>query len=159
MSQTSTPQPDHPGVIGFPPLIFGLPWLAGLGLHLVFPEPVLPDRAAHVSGAGLIVLAVALAVWGRRAMARADTDPNPMHPATALVVDGPFRYSRNPLYVSLTVFYVGLALALNTLWPLVLLPFVAIVIERGVVEREERYLERKFGEAYREYRGRVRRWV
>jgi len=126
---------------------------------MLVPEPLLPSRAAHVTGGVLIGLAVALAVWGRRAMARADTDPNPRHPATALVVDGPFRHSRNPLYISLTVFYVGLTLAVNTLWPLVLLPIVLVVIQRGVVEREERYLERKFGEAYRIYRARVRRWV
>jgi len=157
----STPirESDSPGVVAFPPLIYGLPWLVGLGLHLLFPVHLLPSAAAHLAGAVLLGLAVGLAVWGRLAMARAGTDPNPMHPATALVVDGPFRFSRNPLYVSLTLFYIGLTLAVNALWPLVLLPAVLLVVRRGVVEREERYMERKFGDAYRAYRARVRRWV
>jgi protein-S-isoprenylcysteine O-methyltransferase Ste14 len=119
----------------------------------------MPAKLAHVSGSVLIVLAVALAVWGRRAMTRVGTDPDPRRPSTALALDGPFGFSRNPLYVSLTLFYVGLTLAVNTLWPLVLLPFVLFTIQRGVVEREERYLEQKFGDAYRAYRGRVRRWI
>lgn len=152
-------QGDHPGVVAFPPLIYVLPWLVGLGLHLLFPVHLVAPAPSHVAGGMLLMLAVTLAVWGRRAMARADTDPNPMHPTTALVVDGPFRFSRNPLYVSLTLFYLGLTLAVNALWPLVLLPFVLLIIQRGVVEREERYMERKFGEAYRSYRARVRRWI
>jgi len=150
---------DNPGVVAFPPFIYGLPWLVGLGLHFLFPVHLLAPGRPHVIGGVLIVLGIALAVWGRRAMAHAGTDPNPMHPATALVVDGPFRFTRNPLYVSLTLFYLGLTVAVNALWPLVFLPVVLLVMQRGVVEREERYLEGKFGEAYRAYRARVRRWV
>jgi len=130
-----------------------------VGLHLLFPVHLLAPERAHLLGGTLSVLGIALAVWGRLAMARAGTDPNPRHPATALVVDGPFRFTRNPLYIALTIFYLGLTAMVNSLWPLILLPGVLIVMQRGVVEREERYMERKFGEAYRAYRARVRRWL
>ena len=151
--------PDHPGVIAFPPFIYGIPWAVGLVLHLVFPVHVLPSFVARALGAALTLCAVILAVVGRRAMARAGTDPNPTKPTTALVVAGPFRFTRNPLYVSLTGLYVGLSLLVNTLWPLVLLPGVLFVMQRGVIDREERYLERKFGDDYRRYKAQVRRWI
>ena len=150
---------DTPGVIAFPPFIYGIPWLAGLVVHLLFPVHVLPSGPARALGGALIALSVVFIGWARWAMHRVGTDPNPMKPATALVVAGPFRLTRNPMYVSLTALYVGLSLAVNALWPLVLLPAVLIVMQRGVIKREERYLERKFGEPYRAYRARVRRWL
>ena len=153
------PTPDTPGVIAFPPFIYGIPWLAGLGVHLLFPVHVLPSWPTRALGAAMIALSVGFIGWARREMARAGTEPNPAKPATALVVSGPFRLTRNPMYISLTTFYLGLSLAVNALWPLVLLPAVLFVMQRGVVEREERYMERKFGEPYRAYRARVRRWL
>jgi protein-S-isoprenylcysteine O-methyltransferase Ste14 len=80
-------------------------------------------------------------------------------PTTALVAAGPFRFSRNPLYVALTLVYVALALLTNALWVLVLIVPVLFVTHYGVVRREERYLEAKFGDAYRAYRSRVRRYL
>src|ERR1041384_5522854 len=145
-------KPDIPGVIALPPLLYAIPWLVSVGLHALYPVHVLANRPARVIGGVGTALAIALALWGGRTMHRAETDPNPFHPATALVVDGPFRWSRNPLYVSLTLFYVGLTLLVNALWPLVLLPAILVVVQKGVVEREERYLERKFGARYQAYR-------
>ncbi len=92
-------------------------------------------------------------------MERAGTNVNPREPTTALVVSGPFRFSRNPLYVALTLMYAGLAVVANAFWVLVLLVPVLLVLHSGVVRREERYLEAKFGEAYRQYRARVRRYL
>ena len=84
---------------------------------------------------------------------------HPSKPALALVDAGPFRFSRNPLYVGLTLMYAGLALLIPALWPLLLLIPVLAVLSWGVVRREERYLERKFGEGYRSYKARTRRWL
>ena len=92
-------------------------------------------------------------------MERAGTNVNPTLPSTVLVATGPFLFSRNPLYVALTLMYVGLALLANALWVLVSMIPVLVVMHYGVVRREERYLEAKFGDAYREYRSRVRRYV
>jgi len=76
-----------------------------------------------------------------------------------LVTEGPFRYTRTPGYVAMAIIYTGIASLANALWAVVLLPIALIVIQRGVIEREERYLKRKFGEDYRRYKARVRRWV
>ena len=91
-------------------------------------------------------------------MRRAGTNIRPDRPATVIVTDGPFRFSRNPLYLSLTLVYVGIASMMNALWPLLLLVPLLLIVQRGVVLREERYLEAKFGETYRSYKTRVRRW-
>jgi protein-S-isoprenylcysteine O-methyltransferase Ste14 len=80
-------------------------------------------------------------------------------PVSSLIQDGPFRYSRNPGYLSLTMLYAGIAVARNALWAILALPLVLYVIQREVIEREERYLERSFGEEYLNYKARVRRWV
>ena len=92
-------------------------------------------------------------------MRRAQTPVDPYSPSTAIVVEGPYRYTRNPLYLALTLFYLALASIVNSVWPLLLLPLVLLVIQRGVIAREERYLEQKFGEQYLRYKSRVRRWL
>ncbi len=92
-------------------------------------------------------------------MKAAGTNINPTLPAKAIVSSGPFRFSRNPLYLSLTTIYLGLTLAVNTWWGIVVLIPLLIVMHRGVVLREERYLEQKFGQSYRQYRSRVRRYL
>jgi protein-S-isoprenylcysteine O-methyltransferase Ste14 len=92
-------------------------------------------------------------------MRRAGTNIRPDQPTLALVTDGAFRFSRNPLYLAAAGLYVGVALLVHALWPLVLLIPMLAVLQWGVVAREERYLEAKFGDAYRAYKARVRRWL
>jgi protein-S-isoprenylcysteine O-methyltransferase Ste14 len=150
---------DRPGVIVAPPLLYLAAVAGGLALQLLFPVHVLPAAPARGLGGLLALAAVGVSRWARREMNGAGTNVSPYHPATAIVQTGPFHFSRNPLYVSLTAFYVGIALLVNTLWPLILLPPVLVVMHIGVVSREERYLEAKFGEEYRAYKARVRRWV
>ncbi len=152
--------PDNPGVIAPPPLIYVGGLVIGLLLQNKFPLPFLPKgwRRA-VFGSTLIGLAVIIVRQGFQEMQRAQTNVNPMLPATSLVVDGPFRFSRNPIYLSMTVFYTGVAILVNALWPILLLPVVQFVMRVGVIEREERYLERKFGEQYLSYKAKVRRWL
>ena len=89
----------------------------------------------------------------------AGTNINPLMPTTSIVTSGPFRFTRNPLYVSLTLLYLGLTLAFNTWWGIVGLIPLLVVMHYGVVLREERYLEQKFGEMYRQYRSKVRRYL
>jgi len=92
-------------------------------------------------------------------MESAGTPADPRRPATALVTSGPFRLSRNPMYVARTMLYVGLALLANALWALLMLVPLLVVVQYGVVAREERYLARRFGAAYHAYRARVRCWL
>ena len=92
-------------------------------------------------------------------MQRAGTNVNPSLPATTLVISGPFRFSRNPMYLARTLLYLGLGFMANALSVLLTLLPLLVVIRYGVIEREEGYLEAKFGDAYRQYRTTVRRWV
>lgn len=92
-------------------------------------------------------------------MKAAGTNVNPGLPTTAVVSTGPFRYTRNPLYLSALGLYLGAAPATNTVWLLVLLIPLVLILDVGIVRREERYLEAKFGEPYRAYKKQVRRWV
>jgi protein-S-isoprenylcysteine O-methyltransferase Ste14 len=92
-------------------------------------------------------------------MRQADTPTNPYKPVEHIATEGPFRYTRNPGYLALAMIYTGIASFANALWAILLLPGALLVIQRGVIEREERYLERKFGEEYLRYKARVRRWI
>ena len=150
---------DTAGVIAPPPLIYLTSLVIGLVLRALVPTPSLPRGLALMVGAVLIAIAVWLSLWGVRVMHRAGTSEKTSLPTTALVTTGPFRYSRNPLYVSLTLGYLGIAVAAQSLWALALLIVVLAVMLRGVIGREERYLERRFGEDYLRYKGRVRRWI
>ena len=149
---------DSPGVIAPPPLIYLAALLLALALRAVVRLPI-ADRSLLWPGLALVAAAVALALWGRQTMVAAGTNINPARPATAIVSSGPFRFSRNPLYLSLTLLYLGLTLVANTWWGVILLAPLAAVIHQGVVLREERYLERKFGDGYRRYRTSVRRYL
>ena len=150
---------DTAGVIAPPPLIYAVIWAAGALLNLAFPPSVPVNGWIVILGPALIVLGVSLAVTGFRVMGRAGTNVNPYEPTTALVIEGPFRFTRNPLYLALMMLYVGIALALKLLWPVLLLPIALWIMRRGVIDREERYLAQKFGEAYSQYQQHVRRWI
>ncbi len=102
---------------------------------------------------------MALATWFVRTMRAAGTTLDVDKPVSRLVQDGPFRYSRNPGYLSLAMLYAGIAILRNALWAILFLPLLLLVTRRELIEREERYLERTFGEEYLAYKRRVRRWV
>ena len=151
---------DTAQVIIRPPLAWLLAIVAGLALNWLMPLPFLPPNlAAAWLGAAVFVLAVALAAWAITTMARAGSNVPTNLPTTTIVENGPYRYTRNPIYVGMLLGLIGLTVTLDNLWLLVMLVPFAIVIRYGVVAREEAYLERKFGDVYRSYRLRVRRWL
>ncbi|GAC1375749.1 MAG: isoprenylcysteine carboxylmethyltransferase family protein [Ktedonobacteraceae bacterium] len=150
---------DKPGVVAPPPLIYAIAFLASLLLHARKPLPFLPALPRNVLGASLIGAAGTIIFFAAREMRRAGTNINPELPATALVSAGPYQFTRNPLYLSLTLLYAGLTTLFNTLWGILLLPTLLLIMQRGVIQREERYLEGKFGATYTEYKARVRRWL
>jgi protein-S-isoprenylcysteine O-methyltransferase Ste14 len=150
---------DRPGVLAPPPLVYLAALVAGVALHLFLPLTLRVPTYARWLGVGLVVVAVALAVSARTTFTRAGTNVNPYLPATALVTSGPFRFSRNPMYVAMAIALAGLALWTRIGWILILLPVAVAVLHLGVVRREERYLARKFGADYEAYRARVRRYV
>ena len=150
--------PDTAQVIVLPPLVYGAAFIIGLLLHLMFPIHILPTTLAREIGAVCVLVSLPLALATLRALSRAHTPVDPMKPTTALVTEGAFRYSRNPIYVALTLLYLGVALLINALWILLLVVPAVLVLRYGVIAREEAYLTRKFGDAYRQYTAQVRRW-
>ena len=159
MSEDGRDNTDNPGVITPPPLIYAGALAAGLLANLLLRLPFLPRRLARTLGPLLIVGGFAVGFLGFREMRRAETNVDPYKPATAVVTGGPYRFTRNPMYVGFTLMYVGISALANALLPILLLPAVQQLMRRGVIEREERYLERKFGDEYLRYKGRVRRWI
>jgi protein-S-isoprenylcysteine O-methyltransferase Ste14 len=124
----------------------------------LLPLPQLPS-ALRLVGLPAMAAGVALGGWFIATMRRAGTPVDPREAPTALVTEGPFQHTRNPAYLGLTLTYVGLSLLTGGRWSLLLLPGVLVAVDRGVIQREERYLEKQFGSDYREYRRRVRRWL
>jgi protein-S-isoprenylcysteine O-methyltransferase Ste14 len=150
---------DNPGIWVPPPLLYLLALLLGLVLDRRAHIPFLPRGVARSLGWPLVGGGMTLAAWFIRTMRGADTTIRTDKPVSSLVQDGPFRYSRNPGYVALTMIYAGIAVRRNALWAILLLPVVVYVIQREVIGREERYLERTFGEEYVNYKVQVRRWI
>jgi protein-S-isoprenylcysteine O-methyltransferase Ste14 len=148
------PKRDRAGVIAPPPLIFGVAFFLGW-----FGRNLLPRYQFVMGGAVLVLVSATIIAWAATTMLRANTHVDPYQPTTALVTTGPFRFTRNPLYLSMTIGYVAASLWTASMTSLALLPLAIVILHFGVIRREERYLEGKFENAYREYCGRVRRWV
>jgi len=144
-----------------PPLLYFIPFLIGILLHHLVggdrvPASALP--AARIAGAVFIAIGLAINVSAWIAFHRVRTPVMPTRPTTAIATTGPYRFTRNPLYLSLAVIYLGAALLLGYLWPVLFLPLAVVLIARLVIAREETYLEGKFGAEYASYRDSVRRW-
>ena len=154
--------PETARVIARPPLLFLAALLIGFVLDrlLGLPFPVPGGARAHwIIGGSLVVIGLALATAGIRNFSRAGTPVPTIEPTRALVTTGIHGWTRNPIYLGMFLLYVGIGVAAQSPWTLILTLPLAITIRYGVVAREEAYLERRFGTAYREYTNRVRRWV
>lgn len=147
---------DHAGVKVPPPLLFAGAFLLGAAMERFFPAR---RRQARAAGAGLVAGGLVFGGWARILFLRRGTTVLPFRPTSALVEEGPFRVSRNPIYAGFISIYIGSSLLRRSVWPLLLLPGVVVVMQKAVIEREEAYLERRFGEGYLEYKNRVRRWL
>jgi len=151
---------DTANVIIRPPNAWAVAVLAGLAINWLMPLPFVPAAvSAGWLGAIVFALALALVAWAIAIITRAGSNVPTNLPTTSIVDTGPYRFTRNPIYLSMVLGLIGLAIAFNSLWLLLTLVPFALVIRYGVVAREEAYLERKFGDVYRGYRARVRRWL
>jgi protein-S-isoprenylcysteine O-methyltransferase Ste14 len=152
--------PDHAEIVALPPLVYLGALVAGLLTQGAVGGWITRDLVVRLGlGSVLVLLGAAGTLWSARRFEDAGEERGPLTPTHKLVIDGPYARSRNPAYLSLTLAYVGLALLLNNPWMLVYLIPVLVLIHYGVVLREERYLERKFGEDYLDYKSKVRRWL
>ena len=151
---------DSPDIIVLPPVLVGGTLLLGIGLnYLVWPTTLLPIVPARVLGVCLFITSGLLAHSAQRAMMRVGTNVLPTRPTLALALDGPYRYTRNPLYLAAVGVALGVSLWVNGVFPLVLLAPMILILQRGIVLREEQYLLQKFGGEYEAYRSRVPRWI
>jgi protein-S-isoprenylcysteine O-methyltransferase Ste14 len=151
-----------PGLIARPPLLFLAALLIGLVLDrlLRLPFPVAGTDLVHwIIGGSLILIGLALAAAGIRNFSTAGTPVRSIKPTRALVTTGIHGRTRNPIYVGMFLLYGGIGVAAQSPWTLILTVPLAITIRYGVVAREEAYLERRFGDAFRDYKARVRRWL
>ena len=155
-----TDEADTADVVVRPPIAWAIAAAAGLALDWLIPLRLVSAAVpARWLGAIVFALALALFAWAIVTMTRAGSNVTTNRPSTAIVEAGPYRFTRNPIYLSMMLGLVGLAVGFGTVWPLLTLVPFALVIRYGVVAREEAYLERKFGDVYRGYRARVRRWL
>jgi len=156
-------EPDAAAVRIFPPGVPVLTILAGVVLDRVWPIGsglALPTPERYWVG-GLIVVGSILGLgwWSVRLFRRTGQNENPWKPTPAIVASGPFRITRNPMYLQMALVCIGFAVLLSSVWILLLTPVCAWLLQRFAILPEEAYLERKFGDAYRAYKGRVRRWL
>jgi protein-S-isoprenylcysteine O-methyltransferase Ste14 len=150
---------DSARVIAPPPVIYLGGLAVGFGMEAALPSVSLPAGVRWGVGGALVAAGVALARAFFRALGGAGTTVSPYSGSTALVTDGPYRISRNPGYLGMALAYAGTALMCSALWPFASLVPTLGLIDRGVIRREERHLERTFGAEYRDYKARTRRWL
>jgi protein-S-isoprenylcysteine O-methyltransferase Ste14 len=150
---------DSPGVIALPPVIFGAFLMAGLVPEYLFPWPVMAQTGQYIAGGIVIAASFVLMPGAVRGFRRAETHLDVRKPTSAIITDGPYRISRNPIYMSMLLLYLGIGIMIDGVWILLLAAPLVLVIQYGVILREEAYLERKFGEAYLTYKQSVRRWI
>jgi len=150
---------EGPGLPVHPPVVYLLALLIGIGLNYWWPIPVSSGWWVVVTGIVVIVLGVALMPAVLSRFRRAGTAFDPHQPASALITDGPYRFSRNPAYVALPLWHLGIGLVLNNAWVLLLAIPPVLVMDRWAIPREEQHLEERFGQEYVHYRERVRRWL
>ncbi len=153
-------KPDRAGVIAPPPLIFLAFLAAALGLHYgCCPLPTgWPESVRYTLAVLLTSGALALLVGAGSSFHQAGTNIRPWQPTTAIVEVGPYRWTRNPMYLGMTLIYLAVGLWADSWMPVLLLWPLLETVKRGVIWREERYLSEKFGDEYRHYQSRVRRW-
>ena len=150
---------DTAGVVAPPPLVFLAGLIVGFALEALLPGVDLPGLVEWGLGSLLVVAGLGLLLTFNASFSRKGTAVEPWKPTTAIVTTGPYRLTRNPAYLGMALTYVGIAVLSSAVWVLLPLPVVLAVIDRGVIAREERYLERKFGEEYLAYKRTVRRWI
>ena len=159
MPSELSPEEDRPGVPIAPPLLFVLPILVSLVIEWFAPTNFVHGALRWILGVLFLVAGIALTVGGFLTQKRAGTDPIPFNPTTRIVAGGVYRFTRNPMYVGFALCTFALAILVDSTWMLLVVPIGLVLVDRMIITREERYLERKFGEEYLNYKRRVRRWI
>jgi protein-S-isoprenylcysteine O-methyltransferase Ste14 len=151
---------DHgPGIMIPPPLIYIIGFLFAYILNRFYQIPMLGPPLSIVLALLAVTPSAVLGLWGLLEFWRAKTNLFPHKPSSSLVIVGPYRVTRNPMYVSLALLYVSFGFLLSIAWAFVVLPVVIFIVNIYVIRREESYLESKFGKQYQAYKKQVHRWL
>jgi protein-S-isoprenylcysteine O-methyltransferase Ste14 len=150
---------DRPGVPIAPPLLFVIPIIAFIPLEWLYPTTFTQGLVRWIPGIFFVAFGIALNISGFVTQRRAGTDPIPFNPTTRIVTHGLYRFTRNPMYIGFALWTFGIATLSDSMWMLLAVPIGLILTDLLIVRREERYLERKFGEEYLAYKQQVRRWL
>jgi protein-S-isoprenylcysteine O-methyltransferase Ste14 len=142
-----------------PPLVYMTSLVSGAVMHLAMPLPFLRATLAVALGVPLVGVAIALFSYSVAQFRAAGTPVPARKPTTVIVRTGPYHFSRNPIYLAFSVFQLGIAISVNSVWLLATLVGAVALIHYVVIPREEQYLERKFGAQYLDYKAAVRRWL
>jgi len=160
MTEPPGPPPKATSRARFPPPFLYVGFLlVGLLLERWAPLVRLPRAPSRALAAVLLLAGLGLLLGSFLLFLHARTSPSPLQPTAALVAAGPYRWMRNPMYLAMLLVYLGTSLLFDLFWALLLAPLVVFLMNRIVIAREERYLEGRFGDEYRRYRTRVRRWI
>lgn len=161
-SRRSDPRADRPSAFPWPPVLFTAAVVLALGLDwlvLRLPVPFAETGLMHFAGMLLMLAGIVLVIWAMLQFRKHATSIRPDRGANALMATGPFAFTRNPIYLGEIIGLVGAGISFNRLWLVLAAPVFAFAVKRLAIEREEAYLERHFGAAYRDYKSRVRRWL
>ena len=152
---------DSADVIARPPVIYIIPIIIAYIINkYIFELKILNNKyIGDVVGWPLFIIGLFLAGWVSLIFFKEKEDVRPEKPTTKIIIKGPFKFSRNPIYLGLNLGYIGIALILNNLWMIVFLPIIFTLLYYGVILKEEEYLEKKFGKKYLDYKKKVRRWI
>ena len=159
MKNQNSNKPDKAGVIVFPPLLFACTLVIGILLGYISPSALLNTKIALLCGGLLLPAAIVLLRFAVKTLAKHNTTINPGGATTTIVKEGIYQYSRNPMYVAFTIIYISILIMTNSWYGLLLLVPLLIVVQKGIIEKEEKYLLQKFGEEYLSYRKKVNRWL
>jgi protein-S-isoprenylcysteine O-methyltransferase Ste14 len=151
--------PDKAQVIALPPLIVAAALALGLLFHFLWPLRFLSRTEALWLGGLLIAVSIAIGLGAVSQLVKAKTALDVRKPTMEIVTRGVYRLSRNPIYLSMILLLLGIALCVDSLWILLFAIPLAVILQKGVIEPEEHYLEQKFGEKYLRYKAKVRRWI
>jgi protein-S-isoprenylcysteine O-methyltransferase Ste14 len=154
---------DHPDVIMLPPAMALIALVVAIAMEftgmLSFLPPISAMSWSFYLGVLVLVIALGLGVAASRTFARVGTNLSPHQPSLKLATTGPYRFTRNPIYLGFVLILAGLSLIFSLDWGLILVPVLALALHYGVVIREETYLAAKFGQPYRDFMARTRRWI
>lgn len=150
---------DKSGAIASPALVYPIPLLSGLILQHVYPIQLLSYPFTWGIGSLLLLIGIILGTWAVKTFINEGTNIDIHKPALKIIEKGPYKITRNPMYLSLTIFYFSIAFFSNAAWIILIWPIPLLIIQLGVIKREERYLEKKFGSKYLTYKKKVRRWI